>query len=280
MNRVSAIALSLGIAACASNPARSGVPQPEPGRPVPPPAAPIALQDHWDARVIVDRADSIILTLPSGDKQLQRFTRRAEFTLAVDGDSRYTLRLDSLTVRPRGTGDVTALGATWKGQATDSRVSATQITQGGDAAAALTTMVRNLLPRLPSDGIRARTTWADTSDGKVRVDIFNASERRTAEWSVGVLGEHDGAQAMPIHVHETFEQLGDGNEGGRKITMTAQGKRNGTYYLTNEGRISTATLQDSVAMLISIPATRQVVPTLRYARTTVRFLPLPRGRAE
>jgi hypothetical protein len=279
MHRALLIAATATLVACAGNPARTGVPAPEPGRRLPPAPSAISLRDHWDARVVVEREDSIILTLPSGDKQLQRFTRRGNFTLAVDDGGRYTLRLDSLVVRPRSTGETAPLGAMWKGQVTDARVGATQVTEGGDAAATLTAMVRNLLPRLPADGFRAGARWADTSEGKVRVDIFSGSERRTAEWTVGSLGDHDGVESMPVRVRETFEQLGDGNQGGRKITMTAQGRRQATYYLTTEGRISHAALEDSVAMLISIPATRQVVPTIRYGRTTVRFLPLARGRA-
>lgn len=256
----------------ANEPAPAGGPRP----------SGISLQDGWHATVLVQRNDSIILTLPSGDRQLQRFERNAGFTMMMDGDGRVSLRLDSLTFRPR-TGnrqEATPVGATWTGRAGDAHVNAMHVTGGGDPAAALTAVVRNLLPRLPIGGVRARMMWADSSTGDVRVDIFKASEHRTATWSSGALSQRAGAGVLPVLVREDFEQLGDGQQGGRKITMTSQGRRSGTYYLTTDGRVSGAQLDDSVAMLISIPDTKQVIPTMRYARTTVRFIPTPHHESE
>jgi hypothetical protein len=239
------------------------------------------LRDGWHATVLVQRDDSIILTLPSGARQLQKFERNAGFTLIMDGDGRVSLRLDSLTIRPRtGTGQGTAVGATWTGRAADAHVNAMRVTGGGDPAAELTAVVRNLLPRLPAGGIHARMTWADSSTGDVRVDVFKASEHRTAAWSSGALTQRAGSGVLPVLLREDFEQLGDGQQGGRKITMTSQGRRSGTYYLTTDGRVSGAQLDDSVAMLISIPDAKQVVPTMRYARTIVRFIPSPHNESD
>lgn len=234
----------------------------------------ISLRGGWRATVLVQRDDSIVLTLPSGDQQLQRFDRRAGITLVMDGDGKVTLRLDSLTFRPRNANDsVTPLGATWAGRADDARVNALRLTSGGDLAAELTTVVRNLLPRLPAGGIRARMTWTDSASGAVRVNVFNANERRTVAWSSGSFSERPGGRVLAVRMREDFEQLGNGSQGGHKLTMTSQGRRIGTYYVTQDGRVSSAELDDSVAMLISIPTTKQVVPTMCYARTSVRFLP-------
>jgi hypothetical protein len=264
------------MAACSHQPP-ANEPAPEAG----PRPNGISLRDGWHATVLVQRDDSIILTLPSGDRQLQRFERNAGFSLMMDGDGRVSLRLDSLTFRPRtGNGQGPAVGATWAGRASDARVNAMRVTGGGDPAAELTAVVRNLLPRLPAGGVHARMTWADSSTGDVRVDVFKASEHRTAAWSAGALTQRAGTGVLPVLVREEFEQLGDGQQGGRKITMTSQGRRSGTYYLTTDGRVSGAQLEDSVAMLISIPDTRQVVPTMRYARTIVRFIPAPHEESD
>lgn len=270
--------LIVGLVAACSHQPPTNEPAPASG----PRSNGISLRDGWHATVLVQRNDSIILTLPSGDRQLQRFERSAGFTMMMDGDGRVSIRLDSLTSRPRtanGQG-TTPVGATWAGRAGDARVNAMRVTGGGDPAAELTAVVRNLLPRLPAGGIHARMTWADTSTGDVRVDVFKASEHRTAAWSSGVVSQRAGSGVLPVLVREDFEQLGDGQQGGRKITMTSQGRRSGTYYLTTDGRVSGAQLDDSVAMLISIPDTRQVVPTMRYARTIVRFIPAPHDESE
>lgn len=237
-----------------------------------PAANAIRLADGWQATVLVQRDDSIILTLPSGDQQLQRFDRQAGLTLIVDASGRMSLRLDSMTLRPsRGNAPI-PLGATWSSRAGDAGISAMRVTGGGDPAAELTAVVRNLLPRLPPEGVHARMAWTDSSTGEVRVDIFRASEHRTAKWSTGTLSDRSGTSILPVLVREDFEQLGDGMQGGRKLTMTSQGRRTGTYYVRSDGRMSAAELTDSVAMMISVPDLRQVVPTIRYARTSVRFL--------
>jgi hypothetical protein len=106
------------------------------------------------------------------------------------------------------------------------------------------------------------------------VDIFSANERRTAAWTAGSLSVRSGGQVIPVRLREDFEQLGDGQQSGRRMTMTSQGRRSGTYYVTQNGQVSSARLDDSVAMLISIPSSKQVVPTIRYGRTVVRFVPV------
>lgn len=266
------------VAGCTSQPPTAG---PEPARGGARTTSGISLRDGWRATVLVQRDDSIILTLPSGDRQLQRFDRRAGFSLAMDRNGRVSLRLDSLRFRPRGiSGSGVPLGATWAGRAGDAAVNAMRVTGGGDFAAELTAVVRNLLPRLPVGGVHARMMWADSATGNVRVDIFTASEHRTASWSSGTLSGRAGNQVLPVLVREDFEQLGDGSQDGRKLTMTSQGRRSGIYYLTTDGRVSGALLDDSVAVLISIPATKQVIPTMRYARTTVRFIPVAHDVSE
>lgn len=267
------VVIALALSACASSPPRS---QPAPTPPLAVRGArSITLKENWRATVIVDRDDSIILTLPSGDHQLQHFARHAGLTLLVDGGGKYSLRLDSMTVRPRNAGDSVASGASWNGVTSDDRFNPLRVSQGGDAADRFSSVIRGVMPRLPAAGVHAEQRWSDTASGTVRMDIFNAQERRTSQWTVGAAVDRGSGRVLPIRVREDFEELGDGSQGGRKMSMTAQGRRSGTYYLTSDGRVGSAQLSDSVAMLISIPSTKQVVPTIRYGRTSVRFILAP-----
>ena len=241
----------------------------------------IARQEGWRARVLFERDDSIILTLPAGNRQLQQFHRSAVFILGVSGDGQVTLRLESLTVRPReANGRDTPIAASWTGRADDPRVNALRVSSGGDVADELTAVIRNLLPRFPAGGAHSESTWSDSAAGRVRVDIFNADERRQAIWTAGAVTHDATGTSLPVKLREDFEQLGTGSQGGQKITMTSQGSRSGTYYYTIDGRLSSARLLDSATMLISIPSTRQVVPTLRFGRASVRFIPIARDTSE
>lgn len=268
------LGLMLLATACAG-----GAPAPPTPRPLGGPT--IARQEGWRARVLFERDDSIILTLPAGNRQLQQFHRSAVFTLGVAADGEVSLRLESLTVRPRDeNAHPTPVSGSWVGQTDDPRVNALRVSSGGDAADELTAVIRNLLPRFPAGGAHSQSTWTDSAVGRVRVDIFTADERRQATWTAGALSHDATGSTLPVKVREDFEQLGSGSQGGQRINMTAQGSRSGTYYYTVDGRLSSAKLVDSSTMLISIAATRQVVPTVRFGRASVRFIPIPRDSSE
>jgi hypothetical protein len=257
------------LAACAGTP-----PAILPARPIA--GSTLSLPENWHARVLVELADSIVLTLPSGDRQLQQFHRSAVFTLDVGNDGAVSLRLDSLTPPPSsdgsGGGHPTPALATWTGRADDPRVTAYHVSAGGEFAEELTSVVRILLPRYPAGGARDETSWTDSANGRVRVDIFSAMERRSTTWTMG--------PDRSLAVREEYEQMGNGAEGGQRVTMTSQGRRSGVYYSTVDGHLTRASLVDSAAMLISLPGSGQVVPTVRLARASVRFVSIPRDSSE
>jgi hypothetical protein len=259
--------LMAALAACSSSP------PPAPPRPAPAAnARGIRLRENWRATVIVDRDDSIVLTMPTGAHQLQHFRRVAGLTLVLTPNGEATLRLDSMRTMPASAFDgPVPVGAEWSGRAGDAAIDALRVRSGGTAAAELTPLVRGVLPRLPASGAEPRTTWTDTGTGGTRSDIFNLNERRTAKWSAGVIN----GGTTPIRVSEEFEQLGNGSShDGQKLTMTSQGRRTGTYYVYSDGRIALASLLDSAAVSIGVPQTRQVMSGTRYVRTEIRFIPV------
>jgi hypothetical protein len=254
------------LAACA------GTPPPNPSAQAV--AAPtLSLERNWHARAIIERDDSIVLTLPSGDHQLQQFHRSAVFTVGVNDDGVVTLRLDSLTLRPPSddAGRAPTLEAVWTGRIDDPRVDALHVAAGGEFAEELTSIVRQLLPRYPVGGAGTLSTWTDSATGKVRVDIFNATERRSAVWRAGPGGT--------LALREEYEQMGSGSQGGQRLTMTSQGRRSCTYYSTPAGIPVTASLVDSSTMLITVLGSKQMVPTVRFGRTAVRFVPISGDRS-
>lgn len=238
-------------------------------------AAGLRMRDNWRSTVVVQRDDSIVLTMPTGVHQLQRYHRVAGFTVAVGLGGNVSIRLDSLRTQPASATDIAAAnGATWTGRLGDPSIGALRAAGGNNDATELTSVVRHLLPRLPAAGAMPKATWRDSATGATSTDVFKVTERRTATWSTGTIGGPASQRALPIQLSEDFEQVGDGSQDYRRITITSQGRRSGTYYLDISGRIRGAELTDSSAMSIGVPELKEVMSGTRVTRTEIRFIPI------
>ena len=270
MNQARAGLVALTFAAACSSAKPEPTPSPAPRRPSA--SSAIGLRQEWTTTVTAEREDSIILTLPNGGRQMQRQGRTARFTMTLTpGNIR--VRLDALTLRP-ALGDMAneVVGTTWTGRVSPSgRITGLQASRGTPLAEEMSTLVQAFLPRLAAATVRPGASWSDSSSGPVRVDIFRATEERNSRWSSGEHTTRDGLPVMPIRLRENYEQLGRGSQSGRQLTMTAQGRRIATYYLTLDGRVDAAVMQDSVAKFITIAETRQSIPTMQYGRTSITF---------
>ena len=83
---------------------------------------------------------------------------------------------------------------------------------------------------------------------------------------------HDYNPAAAGSGQVKFEQVGKGSQGGREMTMTAQGVRSSSYYVTILGRVDQVVHRDSIAKFITIPAGRQTIPTTQIVRVELRAL--------
>ncbi len=240
-----------------------------------PTAGAVALSTLWQSRVLLERRDSLILTLPNGSKQLQRLGRNALFTLSIDGKD-IKVTLDSLQLVPASPeASREATGTVWTGWlGAYGRLENFTASRGGILVEELTQTVANLLPRLPRGGARPGDRWADTTKKTIRVEIFRTDDQRTGQWRVAAPMDREGIRVIPVQVREAFEQVGRGSSAGRNMTMTAQGSRSAQYYMTLDGRVEAATIVDSAAKLITIPGSQQSIPTMQYSRTQIRFRPL------
>ncbi len=262
------------LAACGGSPAATTRPTPVATPPVRTTGG-VALTRAWQSQVLLDRRDSLVLTLPNGTKQVQRIGRLALFDLTIDGNA-LSARLDSLVLVPAEPAVArAALGTIWNGRiGAYGRMENLTASRGGILVEELTTAVAALLPSLPRGGAKAGENWADSGKRTIRVEIFRTEESRTSRWRVNPTAERDGLLLVPVQVRETFEQIGRGTSAGREMTMTAQGSRSGVYYMTADGRVEQIITVDSIAKLITIPTAKQSIPTMQYSRTIVRFRPL------
>lgn len=264
MKRARLLTLLVTVGACSSSPPKTAV------APAPNAGAGLTVRGNWRSTVIVERQDSILLVLPSGAHQLQHFHRIAGLTLSVGGDGVVSVRVDSLRTVPTSAADTGAVGAVWTGRLGDPAIDALRPAAGSRAVGELTSIVRHLLPRLPPRGATPPATWRDSATGPTSTDVFKVTERRTAAWSTGRVS----GTTVPIRVAEEFEQIGAGSQDYRRITVTSQGRRSGTYYLLPSGKIVRAELIDSSAVSIGVPANKEVMSGTRVTRTAIRFIPL------
>lgn len=263
----------LGAAACSKSTPPVTRPAPRDATPARPAATRLTTQ--WQSRVLLEQRDSLVLTLPNGSKQVQRLGRQARFSLTV-ANGNFTVRLDSLRLAPASE-EVSreAVGATWTGKlGAFGRLEALSASKGGMLVEELTTVVAALLPTLPRGGASAGEVWADTTKRTIRVEIFRAEDRRIARWRANTATEIQGLRLVPVQLREEFEQIGRGVSSGREMNMTAQGSRTGAYFMTLDGRVERAVLVDSITKLITIPSTRQSIPTMQYSRTQINYTPL------
>ena len=265
----------LTFAACSNSPPPRPTPVPRPGGPAG--RALVLLRNDWRALVIMQRLDSLVLTLPDGSRQLQRVVRSARFTVEIAENNSFTATLDSLAIQPAAAA-AEVLGTRWTGKVSGAgRIEGLRISRGSPLGDDLTATVRSFLPLVPFSGMPVGRSWKDTTSGSVQVEVFRASEQRTRTWTAQERTERNGLPVYPVRVKEEFEQFGKGSQSGREMTMTAQGSRTGNYYMTVDGRVDAVVLQDSIAQFITIPATKQTIPTMRYSRTTLRFSTSLRG---
>lgn len=260
----------LALGACARG-RTEPAPSPTPDTPTAPGA--IALATGWSGRYAMMRTDSIAITLPTGAVQRQVLGQEARFTVWVGQDAKVTIRLDSLRVRPAtATGMQDLVGATWTGTLTRDGVRSLRASRDEAFLANLGDAVRTLFPSTPRGGFRAEARWTDTTETTRPVEAFTATDRRISQWTAGARTTRDGLEVLPLTLRESFEQIGKGDQGGREMTMTAQGVRRSSYYLTIGGRIDHVVHRDSIGKFITIPAGRQTIPTTQIVRVELRQL--------
>ncbi|HET9066276.1 MAG TPA: hypothetical protein VFN22_10705 [Gemmatimonadales bacterium] len=231
---------------------------------------------NYRATARMERRDSIVLTLPDGKQQVQQNSRNARFSLQVSSGGEIQVRLDSLTFHPEvPNASREAIGTVWRGKLGAHGIEELRPNRENGVTRDMTSTVEDLLPALPRAGVMVGEHWADTTSTTRRVEIFNAKDERRSAWRVGPPRTMQSLVVHPVEVTERYEQLGEGEQAGREMRMSAQGSRSATYYTTKAGRIDQVVQVDSASRLITIPETRQAIPTMQVIRTTVTFRYLP-----
>jgi len=234
MNRPTLALLAAGTilaAACgggAPPPARQPAPSKAPAPDAP--MAPISLATGYRATALMERTDTITLSVPGGGKQVTSQGRHARFSIDVNRDGRVRIRLDSLALRPSTDGrERKAVGTVWQGQLTANGLEELHSNASSQLIADIGERVRQLFPAIPGDGVLPGERWSDTTDATRQVEVFEAQEHRVRHWEAGERSPRQGVQVQPIRLTERYEQVGSGQQAGREMRMSAQGNSSATY---------------------------------------------------
>ncbi|HEU4569304.1 MAG TPA: hypothetical protein VFS07_01895 [Gemmatimonadales bacterium] len=272
MTRIHLPALCLALAACAGAPAATG-PGPAPVRRAHGPLAPLRYGPGGPWGYRLTRQDTMYVTLPNGDRQIQVLDRMLTFRWNVTagaGGGELVITVDS--VRLGGLPDAlrraledSTRGAVLRGPlAADGRGMALSVAPDNPVTQASAATVTWLLPALP--GVTAADTLGvtDTLRGTTRFNVVDAAEV-TVRQQRAVAAD----SAWLVTAEATLTRDGVSPD----LTLTGSGARWGTTLVEPDGRILAASGRDSVAMSITVPSMGQQFSILQF--TTYQLTPLP-----
>lgn len=223
------------------------------------------------------RRDSIVLTMPTGEEQVQILARTAFLTLtwvAADSGTRITSTIDSMVADSGLTIPLAQLdsarGTRWTALRPPSG-GLTGIT--GNRSSLLGDQIRDqlalLFPRVPADGVRAGLQWTDSTVAPARVSAFEANETSLSSATAGALLSSGG---IPIQVTISRSATGEANQFGQTISLTSTGSDTLDYQFEKDGRISQASGHRSTSLVVELSAIGQKVPATESSVVSMKLL--------
>jgi hypothetical protein len=223
------------------------------------------------------RRDSIEVTMPSGEQQLQQTGSTAWLTLtwtAADSGTRIEAVVDSVMpdpdFPPPGLQLDSARFARWTlRQAPTGEITAVDGGPQSLRADQVRDQLLLLFPILPEDGARAGMEWRDSTSAPTRLSAF------PAEASILV---HSRAEAAPgnglrLVSERTRNASGEGTLFGQAIMVRATGTDSVTTDLDAEGKVREAEVRRVTDFVVELSAIGQTVPGREV--TFLRMTPVP-----
>lgn len=280
----------LGVA-CAGNapPAPTSAPSPGPGnRPSIDPSrtdAPNHASIHYPssgggiARYQLSRRDSIAVSMPSGESQLQISVTTAFTTLvwtATDSGTRMSASVDSLVADRDFPLPFAQIDSVRQARWTFLRTANGRISEvSGGPASLRGDQVRDqlllLFPPLPEGGARPGATWSDSAFFPARVSAFEATEQADVLVQAAPLAGPRGS--LNVTVTRARTASGEGTQFGQAITVRATGVDSLDAVLGPDGRVLDVTGTRTTDLVVDLPAIGQSVPAHQVSFLRAILLP-------
>lgn len=231
------------------------------------------------SRYLLQRRDSIAVTMPSGESQLQVSASSAFATLtwaATDSGTRITATVDSLVPDPDLPLPFEQVDSAQQARWTFVRAPNGRITElTGGPASLRGDQIRDqlvlLFPPLPVGGARAGVTWADSAAFPTRVSAFEAVEQAAVQVRAAALPGPRGS--LGVTVVRTRTASGASTQFGQTITVQASGTDTLEVTLGLDGGVQSAAGSRVVDLVVELPAIGQAVPVHQVSFLQASLLP-------
>jgi hypothetical protein len=231
------------------------------------------------SRYLLQRRDSIAVTMPSGESQLQASASSAFATLtwaATDSGTWITATVDSLLPDPDLPLPFEQVDSAQQARWTFVRAASGRITElAGGPASLRGDQIRDqlvlLFPPLPVGGARPGITWADSAMFPTRVSAFEATEEAVIQARAAALPGPRGS--LGVTVVRTRTASGASTQFGQAITVRASGSDTLEVTLGLDGSVQRAVGTRVVDLVVELPAIGQAVPVHQVSFLQASLLP-------
>lgn len=285
-----AAVLLLG-AACAGSAPSAPAPRPSPGPVYRPNIDPGRTDSPAEAsirypssgggisRYLLARRDSIAVTMPSGESQVQVSASTAFATLtwtAADSGTRISATVDSLVADPDLPLPFAQIDSAHQARWTFFRAPNGRITDvSGGPVSLRGDQVRDqlllLFPPLPDGGARPGGSWSDSAFVPARVSAFEATEQAAVVAQAAPLSGLRGS--LSVSVVRTRTASGEGTQFGQTITVLATGVDSLDVLLALDGRVQSASGTRVTDLVVDLSAIGQSVPAHQVSFLRASLLP-------
>jgi hypothetical protein len=132
--------------------------------------------------------------------------------------------------------------------------------------------IKQFFPRIPATGVEAGAQWSDTTEiktsGATQLVIHSINHRHAGDWT-----QYAGVRAVRIDVASNYTLSGTGQQMGQEFTLTGEGVKSTSQYLSSEGRYLGAASKDSSNFTVSLSAMGMTIPSIQIRSDTVAVAP-------
>jgi len=132
---------------------------------------------------------------------------------------------------------------------------------------------RDLLPRLPSEGLKLGAMWTDTVETTLKGSGSEVSRRMITQATATAWEDHLGTRSLRVVATQTLRVAGSGRNMGQPFELSGAGTGSSVSYIAVDGRYLGGEAQDSIALTVRLTVQGVAIPVMQLKHTTVSVLP-------